>query len=361
MKEELEIIKILKSTWSQRKTILTFASLFVLFGIVSALLAPREYKVTTTMILQTESGSGGVRQGLGGLASLAGISSGMRSSDEIPPTLYPQIVSTAPFQLEIINTKITTPKNSSPITFKEYQSKYGSSLGFLGTIKKYTIGLPSTIVKGLKRNSNTETFSVVPEDSLLRINAEDKALMESLAGILDLSVDEENGIVTLSIVMPEAIAAAQMATNAQRLLQEAITDFRIKKIRDQLEYTNDLYDERKAEFLDFQSTLARFRDQHRNISTAMAMNELERHQANYNLAQRIYTDIASQLENMKIKLKENTPSFSVLQPVIVPLQPFKPQRKTIVLTSLLIGLACGLGFVMAKHQYVVFRNLWKST
>lgn len=362
MKDDLEILKILKTVWSQRKIILIITTLFVVLGIVDALLAPREYKVNTTMILQTGSASGGRGQGLEGLAALAGISSGNQSFDEIPPTLYPQIVSATPFQLDMLKTMITTSKVNAPITLREYQSDFGGTLGFMATIKKYTIGLPAMIARSSKKSTNeVALIEAEPSDSLFRISVEDKALLGALTEVLELSVDQENGIVTLSIVMPEAIAAAQVATNARRLLQGAITSFKIKKAKDQLEFTNALYNQRKSEFLALQSALAKFRDKNLNISTARAKNEEERLEADYALAQTIYGEIARQLETMKIKVQENTPSFTVLEPVIVPLQPSGPKRKIMVLTALLLGLVFGIGFVLSKKQYLILKQRWHNS
>ncbi len=358
MTDSINILKILKTIWLKKVLVLKITAIFVFLGIINAFIAPNEYRVTTTMIPQTESGSG-IQQDLGGLASLAGITLGNRSVDEIPPTLYPQIVTAAPFQLDMLKTILTTSKADSPITFEEYQSEYGGT-NVLGTIKKYTIGLPGTIYNSLTKKT-AEAGSVEVSDSLFRISNQERVLMESLSGILDLSVDEKDGIIALSIVMPEAIAAAQMASNAQKLLQVAITDFKIKKAKEQFEFTNDLYEERKAEFLSHQNALARFRDQHRNISTAVARNELERLEADYLLSQSIYNGIAQQLESMKIKVKENTPSFTVLQPVIVPTERYKPKRKKIVLTALFLGLVVGVGYIFAKQQYIILREEWKST
>ena len=357
-KDGVDFLDILKTIWSSRKFIFAVTSLFVVLGIAYALIAPSSYRVVTTMIPQTNDGSGGkLTQGLGGLASLAGINLGNNPTDGIPPALYPEIIRAVPFQLEMLNTSLTTPKADAPITFKEYQTTYGDKSNVLGIIKKYTIGLPSTISRSLRSKESREKL-IEDTDSLFRISLEEKELMESLESILNLHVNELDGIITLSVVMPEGVAAAQMATNAQVLLQKAVTDFRIKKVKEQLEFTEKLYEERKADFISCQNALAKFRDQHLNLSTAVAMNKLERLESDYFLAQSIYTDIAQQLESMKIKLKENTPSFVVLQPVVVPIDRHKPKKKTIVLTSFFLGIVIGIGGIFVKQQYILLKDAW---
>jgi len=356
--DEIDLVDILKMIWFSRKTIFRITALWVLLGIGYAMIAPQEYIVSTTMIPQTKEGNKGLGGSLGGLASLAGVNIGRDFSGEIPPTLYPKIVNSLPFQREMFNTMITTSRADIKVSFEEYESDYGET-GVLSIIRKYTIGLPGTVLKAFQGDPdpNVISSSLVPDD-LIRISYSEKRLVESLAGKLDLSVDDKDGIITLSAIMPEPIAAAQMAMNAQRLLQEAITAFKVQKARQQLVFKEKLYKERKDEFLIKQRTLAEFRDRNLNISTSLARNEEERLGAEYGLALNVYNEIAKQLENARIQLEEDTPSFTILQPVIVPIERFKPKRKRIVLSALFMGFILSLGYIYGRYKYSELKNEW---
>ena len=60
------------------------------------------------------------------------------------------------------------------------------------------------------------------------------------------------------------------------------------------------------------------------------------------MAFEVYKGLATQLEQAKIKVKEETPVFSVLEPVMVPIDKSKPKRKIILGVFIFIGILFGL-------------------
>ncbi len=49
-------------------------------------------------------------------------------------------------------------------------------------------------------------------------------------------MNEDDGYVTISANMPEALASAEMALRVQELLQQYVIDFKIQKSKEQLEF-----------------------------------------------------------------------------------------------------------------------------
>ena len=147
--DEIDLIELLKKIYLEKKFILKTSLLAAIFGVVYALFQPNEFTSSTTFIPQLSSGVKAGGSSLSGLASLAGINIGsMESSSEFPPTLYPQVVNGIPFKLDLLSSNINL--NGREILVKEYFSNQdGSSFNILGTIKKYTIGLPSLLLDSL--------------------------------------------------------------------------------------------------------------------------------------------------------------------------------------------------------------------
>ena len=108
------------------------------------------------------------------------------------------------------------------------------------------------------------------------------------------------------------------------------------------------------EYSEKQEEYARFRDANRMFTTAMAATKEEQIKNDYDLAYSLYSELSRQLVQAEIKVKENTPIFTVVEPVIVPRERSKPKRlMTLVAFGFLGGvLSCGtvLGLDFLKKR-----------
>jgi uncharacterized protein involved in exopolysaccharide biosynthesis len=339
--DEIDLIAIAKTLWQGRKTILKTTLIFMALGLFVAIFSEKEYTASTTFVPQTsDSKIGG---NLGGLASLAGINLGsMNSGSEISPSLYPQIINSIPFQLEMLQTPLTTADQKEKITFEEFfKNHYRPSV--LGYIKKYTIGLPGLFLKAIKGEPEALVLNEGNQSKLLSITREEYELLERLEEQLVLEVNLDDGFVSISGNMPEAIASAELTLKAQELLQQYVINFKIKKSKEQLNFIQDRYTEKEREFKTTQQKLALYRDQNRNVNSAIAKTTLQRLQSEYDLAYGVYSELAKQLEAQQIKVEQDTPVFTVLKPVNVPVEKSEPKRGLIIVLSLFLGILLGLG------------------
>ena len=127
-----------------------------------------------------------------------------------------------------MRTLLSIEGQDKQVTFSDYYLEIKKP-GLLGTIKKYSIGLPGLIIKAIKGERTDAMLASQSNDQLLSITEEEKKLIEILSAQLSLEVNDKDGYVSLSARMPEAKATAQLAKKAQELLQEAITAFKIQK------------------------------------------------------------------------------------------------------------------------------------
>ncbi len=353
---EIDLIQLVKTLWMGRKTVIKMTLVFMFFGLFVALFSAKEYTASTTMMSQSAGGASKLG-GLGGLAAMAGVNLGtMGSGGGIPPSLYPKIMSSVPFQKEMTQTLLTVEDQKEKVTFRTYYSEIVKPSA-LSYIKKYTIGLPGVIIKAIKGDA-----LVLPteqsDNGLLTVTPEEKTLMNLLSSQLSLEVDGKEGSVSIIARMPEARPAAEMVQAAQVLLQEAITDFKIEKAKEQLHFIEALYIEKEAAFTAAQNKLARFRDQNKNVSTAIAQTQMERLQSEFAMALSVYTEVAKQLETQKIQVKEDTPVFTIIEPVVVPLTRSKPNRLMILIVWTFLGGIVGVGFVFGKQLLDSIKEQW---
>ena len=71
----------------------------------------------------------------------------------------------------------------------------------------------------------------------------------------------------------------------------------------------------------------------------------------YNLAFGVYSELAKQVETQNIQVKEDTPIFTVLEPVSVPNLKSKPKRGKILVIWIFTGLLFGIVHVYGYKYY----------
>ena len=113
-----------------------------------------------------------------------------------------------------------------------------------------------------------------------------------------------------------------------------------------MKFVEERYNETKNDFEEKQKELARFQDRNKNFSSAMAKIEEERLTAEYTLANNVYNELAKQLEQAKIAVKETTPILTVVDPVVIPNERSKPKRALICVLFTFLGGFAGIGLVL---------------
>lgn len=340
--DEIDLIELLKKIWNSRKTILKISVLFFVFGVFIALFSSKEYTATTIMIPQTSDakGAGG---SLGGLAAMAGISLGSTSSEGVPMTAYPKIVQSIPFKKKLVQTPLKFESIDKEVTYEEYYKSYATP-SFLDKVKKYTIGLPGVLFGKSKEEGAVSGDS----QTVLTLSKEERVLLNGVDGQMVIDMNEKEGVITLSYSMPEALVAAQMLQSAQTLLQNSITEFKIQKATEEFEFVRERYEEAEKDFKSKQFALAQFQDQNRNLFGSLPQTRLQQLQTDYNLAFSVYSELAKQLETKRIKIKEDQPVFTIIEPVSVPNERSKPKRAMIVAIWTFLGLVVGISTVFLK-------------
>ena len=151
--DQIDIIALLSKIWHRKKIILKTVAIFGVIGIFVALFTPNKY-TALSMFTPNYSGASSGSSGLKGLASLAGINIGSssESSKEISPMLYGKILESAVFKKELLEAPL---KNLGTVkTLRAYFIE-NTRTSVLGTVKEYTIGLPSKIIGLFKKEEET--------------------------------------------------------------------------------------------------------------------------------------------------------------------------------------------------------------
>ncbi len=358
--DEIDLLALAKTFWAGRRILFKTILAFGVLGFIVAITTPKEFVATTVMVPSGTSGSSNLG-GLGGLAAMAGININTSSGAELSPVIYPKIVTSLPFQLELMKTPLTFSDKNDPVTFYDYYSAEKKSNPFV----KYTIGLPGLIlslpgqlVKAIRgeKKENISSDKTIP----IELTEKQKAVQLLLSKLVTLEANAKEGFLTLSVTMPEAKAAAQLGQRAQAMLQLYITEFKIKKAQAQLLFIQQRYDETSKKLEISQERLASFSDRNKNVSTATAKIEYDKLNRDYNLVYGVYSELAKQLEQAKIQVKQDTPVFTIIEPISVPTTKSKPNRPMILLIWLFLGGVVGTGFIFGKEYWASVKEKWNS-
>lgn len=361
--EGIDIMAMIRSLWDGRKTIFICLGIFIALGLVAALTMKRVYTVKTVMVPQLNSKQ---NSSLGTLAALAGIDMGMQTNAaDLSPLVYPEIVNSIPYRLELIHTPLHYTKCDHPISMFDYAVSGIEKPGVFFYIKKYTIGLPGVIINAIRgpqkeivygyATGSADTVAIKP----IVVTMNEQKMLDAFNRIVSLDVNKKEGYLTLTVNGLEPVQTAELAIKAQQLLQDMLTRFRVEKSESELTYIQARYDEIKEENDRYQEQLATIKDRTKNVMNSRDEIERERIQAKYNVSNAIYNEMAKQLEQAKMQVKRDTPVYAVIQPVTIPTKPSNSRAKTLIVWTF-FGFIVGCGIVIGKGYMPKVKAMFKK-
>ena len=360
--EEIDIMAIILRLWEKKWFIIKVTCVFAVLGVLVAIFTPKEYTASCVVVPETKGGAFS-SSSLGGLAAMAGINLGGSSGGEmISPVMYDKLIKNIDLRKELMQTPINWEGYEQPITILDYYTNPDyAKTSVLGTIKKYTIGLPFVILNAIRGKQEAKDVELPSEGPKLSAYTQDELkCIKAFAGQFSLMADKKNGDVTISARMPEALAAAQVAEAVKNLLQKYVIELKLQKAEVNYEYIKQRYDEAKVVFEDKQAEYAKFQDANKVLSTALSQAKEEQMRSEFTVAKNLFNELTTQLVQAEMKIKEDIPILTVVEPVQVPLERSKPQRVKIVFIWCLLGGVLGCGLILGcdwlKEQG--FKNKW---
>ena len=190
---EIDLMEYARKLWGARKLLIKVAGIAVIVGVIIALTTPKQY--TVNVKLAPELGNSRRSSSLSSIASMLGVG-GMNmgsETDALNITLYPDIVASTPFILDLLDTPIQTLDNEEPDTILiEYlKTNKGTLLGTIMSIPGRTI---SAIVSLFKDKEEEDTVKVINPFHLTK--AEDRSV-KRLRSLITANVDKKTGVTSL--------------------------------------------------------------------------------------------------------------------------------------------------------------------
>lgn len=352
--DEIDIKEIALKLWGRRRQILYVTLAFAVLGFFAALFQKPVYNASCTFVPDKSSSSSG-SSSLSSLAAIAGINLGdMSSGTTLSPLIYPQLLQNIDFNKELMSVPLDWKKYGEPVSvFELIDNPEYNKPTVLGTIVKYTVGLPWVIAGAIKGDSSDE--EVASSEGEQRVSAYTKseyAAAKRLSKMLSLAVEKKEGYLTLTATSNEALVSAELCQAALDLMQKYVSDFKLRQARESLGYIEARYEEAKAEYTARQLALAQFVDSNRGVLTATAQTMRQQLTSDYEIAMALFTEISKQKLQAEMKVKEDTPVLSAVKPVSVPMQKANSRAKTLVIWIF-------LGFVLSCCTVLIYDHFKK--
>lgn len=342
-------VKALTGTvWSNRNFVLKVTVVFVIIGIIIALLTPTGYKVEATLVPESQGiPAAGLLQQFGGFLGISGAQLGAKNNN-LPPQLYPKVVNSLPYQVELLNKEITFAEPDTTVTAYTFFNKLYTPSIFT-YIRAYTLGLPNKIKSLFTGDKQIEALpATVLQDSIITLTKHQLDMVEMMRGHVSISINESNGLIKLQVTMPDPQAAAELGEYSIDLLEQYVTNYRTRKAERYLQFVTEQTQKAREKLQEVQTRLAKFQDQNINLATAQAMTHLKRLESKYELFFNKYQGLAKQLQQAKLKVQQKTPILTVLNPIKLPVENYTPQVKLIIAIFLVAGLVLSIIYIMGR-------------
>lgn len=350
--DSLDLMKYIKQLWPLRKKLFKAGCIIFVLSAVIALLIPKQYTVSVTLAPEAGQNGEGMLSGVASMLGVGGFNVG-EDADALTAQLYPNIVASTPFLVEMLDTRIKTANGKMDTTLEAY------------IISQFTIvdkikGIPYRVKKGI-----TDMFKdpiVLSEGGDSPYLTEEKnGLVSILRNCFEVAVDKKTSVSTIMVTFNDQMVAAMVADSLVTKLQEKITEYRLAKAVDDCNYWEDIYAKSREDYFAKQNEYARYVDANKNLVLQSVIAEQERLENEAMLAYQIYSNVATQLQMARAKVQEAKPAFAVVQPSIFPYEASGTSKTTLVLILTFLGMVAVIAwYLFGKEYWTLCKNKCKE-
>ena len=305
---EPDLSRLLKKWYEKRRVVLFSTLAGMAVGVLFSVLLPARYTCVVKMIADT--GQRDILPEISGISSLMGIRLQTAGrEDDLDAALYPEIVASTLFLTEISSVAI------GGISLAAFVPGFGG-----------------------QRDGLSEQPSGSPRE---------QKLFHMMRRSLHLTTDKKSGLITASVTLNDPAAAAVAADSLVAKLERYIIARRTRKAMADFSFIQERCDEARQHYYDARQEYARYADA--NLHTVKLAAEIERDRLfqQQQLAYSVYSQLAGQQETARLKVQEQTPVFTVIEPAQVPAFRSFPPRRMLVFGGLLTGLFLSLAIIAA--------------
>lgn len=329
----VDLKELLIQVWRHRWYIVKITSIFLFIGFVIAISIPREFTSGVKMI--PEEAKSIISGNMSDLAAMAGINIGTAKADGINLTLYPDVVRSTPFIAELIDIEIK-----------------GNELDYNGKLYNYlnkkirrpwwgsVFSAPFKLIHLIRHRKDRDVDNKAINPYNLTI--EQDQVFNALKERLSISMDKKTGTLSIGVTMQDPAIAALVADSLVKKLERFVIDYRTNKAKQDLDFAAKMFNDAKRKYYNAQKNYARYMDENKNIALESVRIEQERLRNEQALSYNVYTSLAQQLETSRMKVQEQTPCVTIIEPASIPVKKSNTSGLLILIAFCLWGALIGI-------------------
>ena len=362
----IDIIWVLKDLWLNKKVIIAVTAIVFLLGLIYYAGSERIYYSEAKLMPETTSTASQLGQVFQQAENIFGLQRRVEDED-IRVSMYPYIVESLPFQLELMQHEVYFGELGRRVTIFEYFTEHYQPSFIDKTAEvlwNYTIGLPVTIWRAatIRRPMTEESgeiagidfsqFSDFSEPKIL--DNQIRRVANQMSDYITISREPQTGFVSVGVSLPDAHASTEIVILVKNLLQEYVIDYRTEKAINNLAFIRERYEDAKIVFQQRQDSLAAFQDRNVNPARQSLLVQEQRLQTDFDMAFSLYSTLARRLQEAEIQVQEETPVFRVHEPATIPGRPAQPNGIRIMGGSIFVGLFFGIAVIYFRRGFRSF-------
>mgnify|MGYP006275795235 FL=1 len=343
--DEVSLLDILLVLARHKTLIVRTVLVFTVLGVAYALVASAEYTSTAKVVREAQED---MPSGLsGGLAALQGFGINIGgASSGLTPQAYTEILSSREVRLAVVRDTFYFANENRKTTFVDYVDR---PPGLIGTILRYTIGLPG-IIMDVTQSDSGEPIATQGGRRIYPTEAEEEAI-KAIGDRISSSVDQETGLMSVSVTAGEARLAAGLTESFLQHLTDRVSAIRTEKARRNLGFMEDRFAEVEKELRAAEEALATFVDRNSGIQSARLETERERLQRQVSFKSELYQQLQAQVTQARIELQRSEPVITVVEEPVPPLTRSAPRRTLVVILCFILGSILGLAGAFVKSFF----------
>ncbi|MEX2602203.1 MAG: Wzz/FepE/Etk N-terminal domain-containing protein [Balneolaceae bacterium] len=354
----IDLVGVSRDLWDHRSVILKFLIAFLLLGIVTYISAERIY-YSETILMPESSGTSTAGQLFQQFQPLLGIQQDTGDPDGLSVNLYPRIVESLPFQVELIQKSVYFESLEREATLFEYLTglRERTFLQKTGSILwNSTLGLPATLSSLFSSGAEGEEQAVEIDFESFRdleqpqnVDYRIRQASETMSNWITVRIEPQTGFIVIGVAMPDSRASSETVNIVREQLKQYVTRYRTEKAIEDRDFIQQQYEIARERYLESQEALVTYQDANQNPATARAGALEQRLTADFTRFSGIYNTFATRLEEARIRVQEETPVFSIYEPVTVPSNPSLPNWKRVFAGAIFLGLFFGVVWIYSRR------------